>query len=308
LRPKADTDVAANCKYGLAMAFAVTNPQPVPDRPLTALDIVDGSFAIVRQRPKTVLLILAAFIVPTQFLTALSQREIFAAFDFDAATSGGDPFAGSSLGGSTFGGGFAPLGSGVLSLVATVLASLILPFIGVALTHLVAGWKVGADPSAGECVMLALRKSPAIAGAWILCKLIQVVATIFLIIPLFFAVGMLMLVAPVIASEGVGPVQAIRRSVELVRTRMMPTMGVLASVLFVSWLLAYPVGLLPMVAAFVAGSWGWILAGVLGTFGTMVLTALSVGAAVLLYFDLRNRAEGLDILLQVDRLEAARVD
>lgn len=285
------------------MPSAVTNPQPVPDRPLTALDIVDGAFAIVRQRPKTVALILAAFILPTQFLSALAQRDLFAAFDFDSASSGGDPF-----GGTAFGGGISPFGNGILSLIATVLGSLILPFVGVALTHLVAGWKVGADPSAGECIVFALRKSPVIVGAWILCKLIQVVAAILLIVPLFFAVGLLMLVAPVIASEDVGPIQAIQRSIQLVRTRMMPTMGLLVAVIFVGWLLAYPVGLLPIVAAFVAGSWGWILVGVFGTIGTMVLMSLSVGAAVLLYFDLRNRAEGLDILLQVDRLEAARVD
>lgn len=284
------------------MSFVEATPQPVPDRPLTALDIVDGSFAIVRQRPKTVLLILAAFILPSQFLSALAQREFFAEFDLDSAASGGDPFAG-----ATFGGEFAPFGSGWLSLVATVLGSLILPLIGVALTHLVGGWKLGEDRSAGECLLFTLRKSPVIVAAWIVCKLIQVVATILLVIPLFFAIGLLMVVAPVIASENVGPIRAVNRSADLVRTRMMPTMGLLAAVAVVGWLLAYPVGLLPIGAAFLAGSWGWILLGVLGTIGTMVLTALSVGAAVLLYFDLRNRAEGLDILLQVDRLEAARV-
>ena len=53
------------------------------------------------------------------------------------------------------------------------------------------------------------------------------------------------------------------------------------------------------IGAFLLGDWGWIAFFALGSIGTTVLTILGTGAAVLAYFETRDRVEGDDILRRV---------
>jgi hypothetical protein len=55
---------------------------PVPLKPLTLSDLLDGSWAIIKARPKTVFLITAAIVIPVQVVVALLQRGLAKSVDF----------------------------------------------------------------------------------------------------------------------------------------------------------------------------------------------------------------------------------
>lgn len=268
-------------------------PQPTPDRPLTVMDIIDGSFNILRVRPKIVVAIVASFVLPSQLISAWLSRSTFTAFDdFDWQT-------GEFADGQTqpeFAGG-----SDALFSVGAILGYVVLPFIGVALTHLVQGWKDGHDRGALECVIFTLKRTHIILGAFFLCKLLQIICFVLLVIPGVFMTGWLMTVAPVIAVEGTGPIESIRRSIALTRRRTGATVGLLVSIVVVTYLLSTALSTVPTVAAFLLNDWGWVAFFALNMLAASVTTLLGVGCSVLLYGDLVNRTEGDDIRRQLDR-------
>lgn len=262
---------------------------PVPNRPLGALEMADGAISILRSSPKTVAAIAAAFVLPTQLLSAWLSRNFFASFtldDFDTQTGqfeNQDELTGLS-----------PLQG---SPIATILAYLILPFLGVALTHLVVGWRNGIDYSIKDCLLFTFRKSHIIIAAFVLAKLVQALT-------LLLATPVLMLVAPIIAAEGAGPLTAIKRSFSLGRRRYGQLFSLLLLVGLINLLLGYAMITLPLVGAFVLGDWGWVAFFALGAIGSTVLNVLGVGAAVLAYLDVRDRTEGSDL---TQRIHAARI-
>jgi hypothetical protein len=105
--------------------------------------------------------------------------------------------------------------------------------------------------------------------------------------------------------EEAGPVQAMARSVVLVRPRFWPVMaigigsGLLASVL--GNILGTPFTLAALAVGY---HWGWILAAVGTVLPALVTTPFVSILATLVYFDLRIRNEGFD--LQMIAAELAR--
>lgn len=267
-------------------------PTPVPDRPLTALDIADGAFAILRSRPRTVAAIAASFVLPVQLITAWADRNVFSTLNFDNFDTETGQFEGQS--------DFTSVGGIGGSTVGTVLQYLILPFLGVALTYLVLGWRQGVDRSAGECLKFTMGKAHIILVVFVLSKIIQAV-TLLLTTP------MLMLLAPIIAAEGLGPFAAIKRAFQLGRRRYGHLLGLLLLVVLINFLLTYALLGIPVIGALFLGDWGWIAFFALGSIGTTVLNILGTGVAVLAYFETRNRVEGDDIARRVQVARGLRV-
>lgn len=254
------------------------------------MDIIDGSFNILRVRPKTVAAIVAAFSLPIQLLGAWLARNTLAAFadlDFDSF----DPQSGEFENQPSF-------GESVFTLDWAI-SLLMLPFIGVALTHLAHGWTKGTDRGPVECIVFALRKGPTIIVAFVLSK-IAATLTFGIALPLFI------FVAPVIAVEGLGPIASVRRAFGLARRRSGPIYGLYVSVILIAAVLGTALGTIPTLAAFLLGTWGWIALFALGIVSEAVTTILGVGCAVLAYFDILRRTEGADIQRQIDQITAAR--
>jgi len=251
-------------------------------------DIADGAFAILRSRPRTVAGICASFVLPILLLTTWIERAIYADFsfdDFDSRTgefTGGDPFE-----------SFGPFGG---SAVSTALQYLLLPFLGVALTHLVGGWRDGIDRGIKDCLVFTMKKSHIIVVIFVLGKLIQGLS-------LLFATPAVMLLAPIVAAEGVGPIKAIRRAFQLSRRRYGQLLGLLCLVVLINILLTYATLTLPVIGAFLLDDWGWIAFFALASVGQTLLTLLGVGVAVLAYFDLRNRTEGDDLSRRIRAMQ-----
>ena len=108
-------------------------------------------------------------------------------------------------------------------------------------------------------------------------------------------------VAPVIGVEGGGGMNAIGRSVRLVRPRYFPVMGVAVLMALVSTLLGLALSALPQAIVAWSGDW-WPLLAVGGIVSEIVVMPFVAAATVLLYFDLRVRTEGLDIEMAAGRV------
>lgn len=250
------------------------------------MDVIDGSFNILRVRPRTVAAIVAAFTLPVHLLGAWLARNTLAEvadFDFGSFDPEGDQL---EFDGNIF-------------TIDWAISLFILPFIGVALTYLVKGWADGEERGAMQCIVFAVRKAPVIVASFVVAKLCAAL-TLGLTLPLFI------LVAPVIAVEDLGPIAAVRRAFDLARRRSGPIYGVYASIILLTGVLGAALGSIPLLVAVLLGTWGWVAFFALGIVSEAVTTILGVGAAVLLYFDVLRRTEGADIGRQIDQIAASR--
>jgi len=258
----------------------------VPNRPLRAFDIVDGAFALVRSQPKTVAAIAAGFVLPVQLLATWLDRGLIAAADFS-------DFANGSQTEAEFEAQLNDLSGSGGSLTSSVLQYMLLPFLGVALTHLVVGWRNGEARTAKDCLLFTLKRTHLILALFVLTKLFQVVT-------LMFATPITILAAPIMAAEGLGPIASLRRAVALGKRRYGQLFLLLLLIGLVSVLLSTALVSLPLVISALFGRWGWLVFFGLSAAGTTVLNLLGTGSAVLAYLDTRDRVEGHDLLARVE--------
>lgn len=268
------------------MTAPVQIPSPVPNRPLGPLDVIDGAFGILRSRPRTVATIAAAIVLPVQLLTAWIDRRVISTFNFNNFDTETGQFEGQEDLGFQFGsftGG---------SLVGSVLGFMILPFLGVALTHLVLGWRRGADLTAKECLLFTAKRTHLILLLFVLGKIMQVFS-------LTLATPMTMLIAPVLAAEGLGPIATIQRVVQLGKRRYGQLLGLLLLIVLVNIGLGYALLSLPLLLSALFGDWGWIVFFALSAVGATTLNLLGAGTAVYAYIDVRDRTEGADLTAKI---------
>ena len=254
------------------------------------MDMVDGAFNIARVGGSTVWAIVAAYVIP---MVALS---LWAGFEtIQAATDTiEDALSATSVGGPVF---FEqpPGGSVWLSILSTIAPMAGLPFLGAALTHLLGGWRQGKNLTAWECCRKTLMRAHVLFISFVFGRL-------FLIVTCGIGMPFVALISSVVAAEDAGPWTAFRRSMSLTGLRPGPAYGLQLLVWLVLLLVSTAFGVLPYIGLVFLGDWGWIALAI----GQMLLTGLStllgVGAAVLFYFDVRTRNEGLDLSERIEEL------
>src|SRR5690242_6610514 len=57
---------------------AVEVPRPIPLRPMTAADVLDGGIAVIKAAPRTVIVVAASILVPVELLSAWVHRDTLA--------------------------------------------------------------------------------------------------------------------------------------------------------------------------------------------------------------------------------------
>ncbi|HEX6237799.1 MAG TPA: hypothetical protein VFZ68_11425 [Acidimicrobiales bacterium] len=287
---------------------------------MTVADVLDGGFAVISARPRRVLGFVAAFIVPVYLLAGFVQRDQLRAVGAADIWSS-DPTVFRETGQSS-----SPLADLAGSLLGLVLPALVLVCVAAGLAHLVAGWTVGRDPSAREMAAVVGRRWWALLASFLLVHLAEgagivvgviggllVAIPLAAVVPLAVGVGILFgviggwlvaitlfaTVAPVIGTEGVGPLTALARAMRLGGARFWRTLGLVLLMGIVSWVLTSALSVVPQGLATVAGAdGGWALQVVGGIVSQMVVLPFVAAATVLLYLDLRIRTEGLDIELR----------
>jgi hypothetical protein len=268
---------------------------------MTAADILDGGFAVVKARPRRILAITAGFVVPTHLLAAFLQRD----------TSGGlgvadflteDPTVLNEQANSD------PTGDLLAGLLLTVIPAVALVCVAAAVAHLVSQWTMGRDAPAGEMLAVVGRRWWALLASFVIVKLAEGAGLFGCYVGTVFIMALFVPVAPIVGVEGGGPVEVVKRSVRLTRSRYFPTLGIALLMGLVGWLLGNALSALPQaLAAWVGMDDGWPLLALGSIAAQIVVLPFVASATVLLYLDLRVRTEGLDIEMSaIDVFDRAR--
>ena len=258
-------------------------------RPMTAADILDGGFAVVKSRPRRILAVTAIFVVPTQLLAAFLQRNAMGGIGFgDFFTE--DPTVFNEQASSD------PTADMLAGLLVAVIPAIALVCVAAAIGHLVSQWIMGRDAPAGEMLGVIGRRWWALLGSFVVVKLAEGVGVFGCYIGIVFIMALFVPVAPIIGVEGEGAIGAVKRSVRLTRARYFPTLGVALLVAIVSTLLGNALSALPQaVAGWIGYDEAWPLLALGAILAQIVVLPFVAATAVLQYFDLRVRTEGLDL-------------
>jgi hypothetical protein len=271
---------------------------PLPLHPMTFGDILDGSFKLLKANLRTIVLVSAVFLIPVNLVAAFFQRDVLGGHGFLRLMN--DPSLLEQAANT------GPSNAALVGAVLAVLASiLVTPFVGGAVSRVVASSYLGDELAPGAAMRATWLRVLALLGAFLLTLLLKAVGLLFCVVGVLVPMTFFLVTTPAVMVEELGPVQSMARSAGLVRTRFWQVMGVG----IVSGLLASLLGNIlstPFtVAALAVGyRWGWILAAIGGILPALVTTPFVAIVATLVYFDLRIRNEGFD--LQMIAAELAR--
>lgn len=269
-------------------------PVPVALRPMTTPDMLDGAFAILKRRPRDILTIAAVLLIPVEVVSAVLLRDVLGA---DGLTGLADPTTAFGADGEVVGAGAA--------LTSIAIGTVSLALLAGALGVLVDGWYRGHDVTPWEAVAVALRRSWALVLGTILVHLLEGVGLLALGIGAYLAMALCHVVSPVITVESLGPLAAIRRSVQLTRRRIGPSLTVPGLVGVVGLLVGFGFQSVPELATTVVpDDWDWLVRSAGQIAAQLVVVPFTAGVAVLFHLDLRIRLEAHDIELRADALLA----
>jgi hypothetical protein len=209
----------------------------------------------------------------------------------------------------------AQIGALVATVVLTVISGVVL---SAALTSVVGRIVLGEPIDTKAAIKTAFRNLPRLLATSFLVLLVISVVLAVAVVPaaitgqtvfllLLFPVSIiaiwlsvkLILAGQAVILEGVGPIDAMRRSFKLVTGRWWPVLGILvASGLLVGIAQNILGGLFNVALKSLGGNnaaFEFIWSAISGTISAAVFTPLSSAIAVFLYFDLRVRKEGFDL-------------
>jgi hypothetical protein len=271
---------------------------PLPLHPMMFSDLLDGSFRLLKANLGTIVLVAAVFLIPVNLVAAFLQRDLLGGYGFLQFMQ--DP----SLLEEAAGPG-ASNGPLIGSLVATLATILVTPFIGGATSMVVAASYLGGELKAGPAMRATGRRFLVLLAVFFLTLLLKLAGLVLCLVGALVPMTLLLVTTPAVMVEEVGPIQAMARSVTLVRPRFWPVMaigigsGVLAG--FLGNILAGPFSIAALAVGY---RWGWILAAIGAIVPALITTPFVSILATLVYFDLRIRNEGFD--LQMIAAELAR--
>lgn len=258
------------------------------------IDLLDGAFAALRQRPRAIVAIISWLVVPLSLFQAWLTRD-----DLGGATFGellNDPTVAQEVSESTSLVDVGVLGSQVLAMLVTAVA-------GVSIARVVGGWVEGIDRGALDALRFTGRRSPAILAAFLLIHLAELVGFVLLVIPGLMVVVLSALTSPVLALESSGPIASIRRSWTLVRRRPGPVFGVIVLLAVVEYGVSQAIGTLPVLVSLIVGpDRAWPIVAAANLLTSIILIPVTTAAMCLTYLDIRFRTEGLDLRRRIDDL------
>jgi hypothetical protein len=271
---------------------------PLPLHPMMFSDLLDGSFRLLKANFGTIVLVAAVFLIPVNLVAAFFQRDLLGGYGFLEFMQ--DPSLLEEAAGPQASNG--PL---IGSLIAALASVLVTPFIGGATSMIVAASYLGGELKAGPAMRATGRRFLVLLAVFFLTLLLKGAGLLLCIVGVLVPMTFFLVTTPAVMVEEAGPIQAMARSVTLVRPRFWPVMaigigsGVLAG--FLGNILAGPFSIAALAVGY---RWGWILAAVGSILPALVTTPFVSILATLVYFDLRIRNEGFD--LQMIAAELAR--
>lgn len=297
---------------------------PIPLRPMSLGDLLDGAVRLFVANWRALLLAIGVVVVPLQLVSAFLQRDQLRLDLFQLLT---DPTALERL--AQQGTGASP-GEQAATLISGLIWILVVPVLAGAVCMLVGRSYLGQPVDWRAALRTAAGRFGPLVGAAILVHLVEFlvflpavvalvvalvggsggVAALSLLLLLGGIVGALIVtalyaaVAPAIVTEDLGAVAAMRRSWRLRKPRLGSTvLAVVVAGLLVG-VITFIVGTVPvMIGTALAGPFAWVLVGLGGLLGQLVQIPFAGIVATLLYFDGRIRQEGFDLQVSAADLD-----
>jgi hypothetical protein len=271
---------------------------PLPLHPMTFSDILDGSFRLLKANLRTIVLVAALFLIPVNLVAAFFQRDLLGGYSLFRLLEDPSLFEQAA--------GTGPSNAALFGSLFAVLASvLVTPFVGGAISRIVAASYLGGELEPGPAIRATGRRLLPLLVVFLCTLLLKGVGLLLCVVGVLVPMTLFLVTTPVVMVEETAPIQAMARSVTLVRPRFWPVMGIgVVSGLLASFLgniLATPFSFAALAVGF---RWGWILVAIGGVLPALVTTPFVAIVATLVYFDLRIRNEGFD--LQMIAAELAR--
>jgi hypothetical protein len=276
---------------------------PLPLHPMTFGDILDGSFRLLKANLRTIVLVSSVFLIPVNLVAAFFQRDLFGGYSFlrllEDPTLLEETATGAPSNAALFG-----------SLFGVLAGVLVTPFLGGAVSRIVAASYLGGSLEPGPAIRATGRRFLVLLAVFFCTLLLKLAGLLICLVGALVAMTFFLVTTPAVMVEEAGPIQAMARSLTLVRPRFWPVMGIgIVSGLLASFLgnvLATP---FQFAALAIGYRWGWILVAVGGIVPALVTTPFVAIVATLVYFDLRIRNEGFDLQMiaaELDRGAPAR--
>lgn len=272
---------------------------PLPLHPMTLGDILDGSFKLFKANARTVLLIVAVIYLPLQVVSAFSMRDTIGVGLFNVLN---DPSVTSTELDQTQ----QDMGQVVIQLIAAAVSLLATPFIAGAIARVVGASYLGEEVGPAEALKSAGRKFGPLLGSFILVHLAEGVGLLACCIGAIFVMPMFVMVAPAIVVENLGPIEGMKRSWNLTKSRYWQVLGIALLSGFIANMLGSILSQIPtLVAMFVGGAFAWVIVAIAGVVASMLSAPIVTIVATLLYFDARIRNEAFDLQVMAHDLNAS---
>ena len=262
---------------------------PLPLHPMMFSDLLDGSFRLLKANLSAIVLVAAVFVIPVNLVAAFFQRDLLGGYGFLELIQ--DPSLAEQAAGT------GPSDGAWIGIVIAALAGfLVTPFIGGATSMIVAASYLGGELKAGPAMRATGRAFLVLLAVFFMTALLKLAGLVLCLVGALIPMTFFLVTTPVVMVEHAGPIQAMARSVTLVRPRFWPVMaigigsGLIAS--FLGNILATPFSIAALAVGY---RWGWILAAIGAIIPALITTPFVSILATLVYFDLRIRNEGFDL-------------
>ena len=237
-------------------------------------DILSAAFEIYTENAAKLITIVAVIVVPLELLLHLITGVIFAA---KKSTIAGTNITLITKRSASV--GF--LASAISVLILVVISSAL----QAAITRASAQSTVGDPVDVGASYQFGFRKfGPVLVTSFVVALAVGI-GFILLFVPGVFFMGMFAVAIPVVVIEGKGVGAALSRSWELVKGNFWHALGTVVVAFLIASVISAILGVF-------AGS-NWFLGWIFGSIAAIITTPFTAMVTVLLYLDLRTRAENL---------------
>ena len=255
------------------------------------IDLLNDAFALYRAHAKVFILTAAILFIPGSIISSGALALITAPLRASAAgleslDAAADPAAAAALATAALGGLYAALlGLVGWAVVALLVYAIVVPLTLGALTIAVADRSLGGVSTPWEYWRLLFAHLGRLISALVPAAILCTIGYFFFVIPGLVLSFLFVFVPAVVLIEGQSGVAALKRSAHLVRSDWIRVAIVLITFGVINFV-AHVVG------NFLIPDRAFFLAHLVGDLLTLILLPLPVLAAVLLYIDLRRKAEG----------------
>lgn len=116
-------------------------------------------------------------------------------------------------------------------------------------------------------------------------------------------ISLVYLAVPILLVERLGPVAAVRRSIELVRPQLLRVVGLVVLASLLVMLVSFALGFATLPLLFIGGRLAQVGTAIISVLSYVITVPFEANIALLLYVDARVRAEGLDVAVLTAELD-----